>query len=410
MNAENSIIERETNTERQRRVAMDIQRRLVEHIRHGTTDREPGPMRNDPAVYTSQEWYELEQKHIFQDMPILVGMTGDIPAPGDKMLFDATGPSILIVRTERGALKAFLNMCMHRAAKLVSDCTRAKRMSCKFHGWTYNLEGELVGQPGAASFEGIDKAGLKLVEVPVQEWHGLIFVIPRAGSSDELDVESHLGKIAPELAQMNFEAATPIKKTRLDVAANWKYAYDTYGEGYHFGTLHPTTIGAVAHTDMMVHDRFGLHARINFPYWTEDDFVDKPEEEWAVRPYNGIHLLFPNTVINIASMGPGKVFSIYRMFPDGGPNKAFSLMAAYRSGEVPADTDMQPWNDFHDFIMRVVETEDYSISATGQRNLQYAPPGFKMTYGSNEGVLQHFHKNLRDVIESKQALLNRNEQ
>ena len=390
----------ETGLDRQRRVALEIQRRLVEHIRTGGTDLEEGPVRNSAESYTSRAWYELEQDRVFTRLPLLVGMSGDLPEPGSKLLFDAAGPPILIVRKEDGSLKAFLNMCTHRAARLVSTCTSARRMTCGFHGWTFDLDGDLVGQPGGKrGFAGIDKAELALIEVPVEEWHGLIFVIARPGTRADIDVAAYLGTFAPELAQMGFERASPVIATRLDVAANWKYAYDTYGEGYHFATLHPTTIARTAHNDMVVHDRFGLHARINFPYRDQDVCVGQSEEDWVRRPYGGVHLLFPNTVINVSSMGPGQVFSIYRVFPDGGPDNAFSLMAAYRSGEVPDDVDMQPWKDFHAFIMNVVETEDYSISASGQRNLRYAPPGFRVTYGANEGVLQHFHRNLAKQLE-----------
>jgi phenylpropionate dioxygenase-like ring-hydroxylating dioxygenase large terminal subunit len=389
----------ETGLERQKRVGLDIQRRLIDHIRTGGTDLEAGPAQNSAEAYTSQAWYELEREKVFTRLPLVAGMSRDLPEPGSKMLFEAAGPSIVIVRTQDRTLKAYLNMCTHRAARLVSECTTAKRMTCGFHGWTFNLEGDLIAQPGGKrGFAGMDKAQFRLIEVPVQEWHGLIFVIARPGTRADIDVEAYLGSFAPELAQMGFERANPIRATRLDVAANWKYAYDTYGEGYHFATLHPTTIARTAHSDMVVHDKFGLHARINFPYHDQDAYVDKPEEEWVRRPYGGVHLLFPNTVINVSSMGPGQVFSIYRMFPDGGPNKAFSLMAAYRSGEVPDDVDMKPWEDFHDFIMNVVATEDYSISASGQRNLRYAPPGFKVTYGANEGVLQHFHRNLAEHL------------
>jgi phenylpropionate dioxygenase-like ring-hydroxylating dioxygenase large terminal subunit len=389
----------ETGSERQRRVALEIQRRMVEHIRTGGTDLEAGPMRNRAASYTSPQWYELEQERVFTRLPLLAGMSKDLPEAGSKLLFEAAGPSILIVRKEDGTLQAYLNMCTHRASRLVTECTTAKRMTCGFHGWTFNLGGELIGHPGGKrGFDGIDKSRFRLIEVPVEEWHGLIFVIARPGARADIDVAAYLGEFAPELAQMGFERANPIKQTRLDVAANWKYAYDTYGEGYHFATLHPTSIARTAHNDMMVHDRFGLHARINFPYRDQDACVGKPEEEWVRRPYGGVHLLFPNTVINVSSMGPGQVFSIYRVFPDGGPDRAFSLMAAYRSGEVPDDVDMKPWENFHDFIMGVVANEDYSISAAGQRNLRYAPPDFEVTYGANEGVLQHFHRNLAALL------------
>lgn len=388
----------QTDQERQRDVAMNIQRRLVDHIRNGTTDRVSGPMRNAGAAYSASHWHDLEQEKVFQALPLLACLSADIPNAGDKHLFEAAGPSILIVRTVEGTVRAYLNMCTHRAAKLVTKCTSAKRMTCGFHGWTFDLEGHLVGLPGAENFEGLDRSEFSLVTVPCQEWKGLVFVIARAGPADAIDVETHLGTFAPELAQMDFAAASPVKASRVDVEANWKYALDTYGEGYHFSTLHPTSIGKTAYTDMMVMDTFGYHHRINFPYKAQAEYIELPEADWPRRPYGGIHLLFPNTIINISSMGPGQVFGVYRMFPDGGPDRAFTLMATYRSGTVPAETDRQPWIDFHDFIETVVRTEDYSISASGQANLKHAPAGFNVTYGSNEGTLQRFHRHIAELI------------
>jgi phenylpropionate dioxygenase-like ring-hydroxylating dioxygenase large terminal subunit len=384
--------------ERQRDVAMGIQRRLVDHIRQGTTDRVEGPMQNSGAAYSARHWHDAEQERVFRTLPLLACLSADMPEPGDKTLFEAAGPPILIVRTRDGSVRAYLNMCTHRAAKLVTACTASKRMTCGFHGWTFDLEGNLIGMPGSDKFEGLERESFKLISVPCQEWKGLIFVIAKPGEPDAIDVEGHLGTFAPELAQMDFARATPVKTSRVDVEANWKYALDTYGEGYHFSTLHPKTIGMTAHNDMMVIDTFDRHHRINFPYKDQNEYMDRPEQEWPRRPYGGIHLLFPNTIINISSMGPGQVFGVYRMFPDGGPDRAYTLMATYRSGTVASDVDRQPWINFHDFIENVVRTEDYSVSATGQANLRYAPADFKVTYGSNEGTLQHFHRHIADLI------------
>lgn len=398
MKESGEIREDDIGAVRQREVAWQIQRRLVGHIRNGTTDRAAGPMRNDPEIYTGSHWHELERDLIFQSLPLLACLSADMPDPGDKYMFEAAGPPILIVRAKDGSVRAFLNMCLHRAAKLVTKCTNAKRITCGFHGWTYDLDGKLIGVPSAGSFEGIELDDLRLISVPAQEWNGLIFVVARAGDPLDIDVEGFLGDFAPELAQMNFGSAMPVKTSRLDVACNWKFALDTYGEGYHFSTLHPTTIGRTVFTDMMALDTFGPHHRINFPYKEQTEYIDLPEEDWPRRPYSGIHLLFPNTVINISSMSPGQVYGVYRMFPDGGPNNAFTLMATYRSGAVPADVDIKPWEEFHDFIENVVRTEDYSVSANGQANLRHAPSGFKVTFGSNEKALQRFHRHVAEII------------
>jgi phenylpropionate dioxygenase-like ring-hydroxylating dioxygenase large terminal subunit len=397
------------SAERQREVARDMQRKMNELVRTRTTDREAGPMRNDPAAYTDPQWFEAEKREIFRKMPILVGLTRDIEKPGDKMLFDAVGPSILILRKKDGTVGAYLNMCPHRAAKVVTDCSRnSSRMTCPFHGWTFDLEGKLIGFPGKEGFEGIDREEIGLIKVPVAERHGMIFVIATPGDQ-EIDIDAHLGDFGPELAQLGLEHAKPVKKSRLDVDANWKYALDTYGEGYHFSTLHPTSIGLSAMTDVMLYQGFGPHHRLGFPHVSAAEESQKPESEWAEKPYGGIHMMFPNTVFNISTLeryaadgvptigdnkGPDHAFGIYRMFPGDEPGKAFTMMATYRTGRIDDEEDTTPWEQFHDFIENVVRTEDYSVSKDGQNNLEYAPEDFRMIYGSNEISLQRFHRQI----------------
>ncbi len=396
---------------RQREVARDMQRKMNELVRTRTTDRAAGPMRVDPAAYTDPQWFEAEKREVFGKMPLFVGLTRDIPNPGDKMLFDATGPSIIILRKKDGKVGAYLNLCPHRAARVVTDCSRSSsRMTCPFHAWTFDLEGKLIGLPGKEGFEGIDRQDIGLIKVPVAERYGMIFVIATPGEQ-VIDVDAHLGDFAPELAQLGLEYAQPIKKSRLDVEANWKYALDTYGEGYHFSTLHPTTIGLSAVTDIMLYEGFGPHHRLGFPHVTALQEALKPEEEWAEKPYDGIHLLFPNTIINISTLerhaggvptigdeGPAHAFGIYRMFPGEMVGEAFTLMTTYRTGSIDDEEDATPWEQFHDYIENVVRTEDYSVSKEGQNNLQHAPEGYQMLFGSNEISLQRFHRRIADRI------------
>ena len=398
MGEEKPVVTTDYAAER-RRSGRRMQRGMMQHIIAGTTSSEAGPMRNDPAVYTDPARFEAEKQKLFREMPLFVGLTPDIPNPGDKLLFDAAGPSVLITRAKDGALRAFLNMCTHRAARLVGECTPGARMTCPFHGWTFDLEGKLVGFPGSRSFAGVDRDDLTLIPVPVAEWHGMIFVRP-IPNGDPIDVEAHLGAFAPELAQLDFANAQHARTGRIEIDANWKYALDTYGEGYHFATLHPDTIGKMSLTDVMYYDGYAPHHRIAFPRKEMVADAKVPEDEWPEIPHGGIHLLFPNTIIQVEKMSPELefVYGFYRMFPGDAPDKAFSLMSNYRPGEVPPEEDMGPWIEVHELVKKVVSTEDYSVSAGGQHNLQYAPPGFKVLYGANEISLQRFHRRVAEAI------------
>lgn len=394
--------DQKSHGQRRREVARDHQLRSIELIQKKETDRATGPVTNSPEVYTDPLWAEAERRQVFLKLPLLAAMSFDIPEPGDKVLFEAAGPPILIVRAKDGGVNAFLNMCTHRAAKLVTECTPGSRMTCPFHAWTFDLEGKLIGLPGKKGFEGVEKADRGLIRVPVVEWHGMIFVKATPGE-DEIDIEGFLGDLAPELVQLEFETMRLVKETTLQIDANWKYALDTYGEAYHFTALHPASIGGSHYTDVMCYDDFDPHHRIAFPYLHVGEYADKPADEWPEEDYNAIHLLFPNVIINIWQLPEGHAYSIYRLFPGDRPDRGFTLTATYRPAHADPAASDQPWIDLHDYIEEIVVNEDYSVSRDGQANLRHAPEGFRVLYGSNEIALQNYHRRMETLVKADPA-------
>jgi phenylpropionate dioxygenase-like ring-hydroxylating dioxygenase large terminal subunit len=381
-----------------------LRKRTIEHIKNGTTDLADGTMQLDTNVYTDPVRHELEREVLFRQRPVLAALSGDLPEPGDTFLFDEVGPPILLTRNKAGKVNAFLNMCTHRAAKLVTECKRKNRMSCKFHGWTFDLDGKLVGVPGAEGFADIDKSQRNLIPVPVIEWHGLIFV--RAVPNGEpIDIIAHLGEgFARELASLELEKARPMKTSRIDVDANWKYAMDTYGEGYHFGTLHPSSIGALAMSNIMSYDNYGPHHRLAMPRSEFLEYSDKPEEEWPDTTYGGLYYIFPNVVINANSIQGGRQFyGVARLFPGERVDQGTTLLTTYKPGHMMHDTENEPWTEMHDFIHKVVSTEDYSVSQDGQRNMEWAPKDFKPVLGANELALQNIHRHIQALLDEASA-------
>ena len=376
-----------------------LERRQVAHLAAGgTTDWGPAPMSNSPRDYTDPVRFEAEKRELFGKAPLLAGLSCEVADPGDVMLFDSAGPGILIVRARDGSLNAFLNMCTHRAARLVADCSRRKLVVCPFHGWSFDLNGKVVAMPGEASFEGVEWSTRNLIRVPVGEWGGMVFVKAHAGD-EGIDVEGWLGAMAPELLQLDLAGAKLIKHSRVDVEANWKYALDTYGEGYHFAVLHPTTFGVSTISNVILYDSFEPHYRVNFTNSGLRDRVGVEESQWPVAPYGGSHLVFPNSIVYGAPMaGGGRMIGMYRLYPGEGPGKAFTIMSTYRCADAPAETPDAAFVDAHDHIQHVVSTEDYSVSKEGQRNLTYAPEGFRIVYGRNEIALQNTHRAIAAMI------------
>ncbi|QUD90397.1 aromatic ring-hydroxylating oxygenase subunit alpha [Phenylobacterium montanum] len=388
-----------TPAERNAELMRELERRMVAHLAAGgTTDMAPSPMRNPGRAYTDPLRLEAEKRELFHKLPLLAGFSRDIEKPGDVMLFDAAGPAIMIVRTRSGEAKAFLNMCTHRGAKLVRECSRRNLITCPFHAWSFDLEGRLVAMPGDASFEGVDRTTRGLIPVPVGEWRGLIFVKAHPGE-EVIDVERWLGDLAPIMEGLELDKAGPVKLSQVEVDCNWKFALDTYGEGYHFSALHPATFGTETCSNTILYQQFGLHYRVNFVHKSYLDLVDKDERDWPATPYGGSHLLFPNTILYSAPMeGGGRMIGLYRLFPGEGPGSSVTLMSTYRAADAPESTPDEAFAQAHDYIEQVVRTEDYSVSKDGQRNLEHAPEGFELIYGRNEAAIQNNHRNIARLI------------
>ncbi len=386
----------------------DTQRRLIRHILDGnTTDHAPGPFVAGADLYTSPGQYEAEKREIFLKQPLLACLSSDMPNPGDVMLFNEAGPSIVLTRDKEGEVHAFLNMCMHRGASVATSCGRASRLVCRFHGWSYDLKGNLVAIPGKEGFAGVDPAARNLVRVPVGEWKGMIFV--RATPGDErMDVEAYLGDFGPQLAMLELENVVPVHKSRLETRANWKLMLDTHGEGYHFASLHPKTIGPNVISNVSVYDCYGPHYKVSFAQKTHGVLAEKGDYDGDMTNYSSSMLLFPNTIVFISTQNLGKApettavsrldrssfyYGIYRLFPTG-PSHTVTTMATYRPKAPSADVPGEAWKGLHEFVEKVLIDEDYHMAAEQHRNLLGAPSGHKVIYGSNEIGIQHFNRHL----------------
>jgi phenylpropionate dioxygenase-like ring-hydroxylating dioxygenase large terminal subunit len=380
--------------------AADILRRMVAHAEGGTTDLADAPMPLPKGAYTDPDRFEAERTKLFLGQPIVAGLTGDVPQPGDMMVFDAAGPSILVSRGKDNVVRAFLNMCTHRGAKLVEEAEpfagHKARMTCPFHAWTFDSKGTLIGQPSKKSFAGCDISARNLIELPCVEHLGLIFV--RAGGGEPIDIDTHLGEFADVLAMLELQRAVPVKKGILTAESNWKFALDTYGEGYHFATLHASTIGQTHYNDMAVFYPFGRHHRLGFPDKSVGENVGKPEAEWAPSEYGGVHFLFPNTVIFFGAVVPGVYFTqLFRLFPDG-MGKTRCQFAVYAPFGITSEEYRNTCVTAYDMTAQVVQTEDYRIASAGYENLLHAPDDFRTVLGANEIAVQMVQRHVADAI------------
>lgn len=373
-------------------VVADMRRRTASHVTGGfTTDMGPDHMLLDADIYRDPERFEKEMESIFGKLPLLACFSSDIPDPGSTYLFKEIGPEIIITRNKKGEVSAFLNVCAHRGAALITDSGDYKRFSCPFHGWTFDLSGELIGLPGESSFQGMQKKDRALVRVPCEEWNGLVFV-KITGEREDINVEDYLASLAPQLSLIDFNQFVRVKSDRLDVEANWKTALDTYLECYHFADLHRDGLGQLYMSNVMIHDAFEPHCRLVYTSKEYLEYAHKPESEWPAQHYEGVHLLFPNTILTLNNLNGELNIGTYRLFPNGSVGKAFSVMTTYAPRELPEGSTINEWIDGHDFVVNTVSTEDYVVARTAWRNLSMNPNKTTFVLGRNEVAIQNFER------------------
>ncbi|MBX9580642.1 MAG: Rieske 2Fe-2S domain-containing protein [Gemmataceae bacterium] len=195
--------------------------------------------------YASAEVAAAEREAVFARTWQLVGRAEQVAAPGAFLTADIAGEPVLVVRGEDGVLRAFFNVCRHRAAPIKTEsCGQAAKLRCHYHGWTYDLAGKLRGTPEFDGVEEFPKEGNGLVPMAVAEWGPFGFV--------------HLTQPAEPLADFlrplpgwvesrgGFGNLTWKARRTYDLACNWKVYVDNYLDGgYHVNTVHPALAGVL---------------------------------------------------------------------------------------------------------------------------------------------------------------------
>jgi len=177
---------------------INLLKRLLHYVETRTTAMAESPWRNEVSAYTDAERLAEEQRVLFRKYPLVMGFASDWPAPGSFSTDDHAGLPVLIVRGRDNKLRAFLNVCRHRGAKVAQGCGKARLFSCPYHAWTYDLAGQVTGIPDERSFPDVRSERASLVELPLCEKYGLVWVIPTADGSTNFDIDPWLGGLAED--------------------------------------------------------------------------------------------------------------------------------------------------------------------------------------------------------------------
>jgi phenylpropionate dioxygenase-like ring-hydroxylating dioxygenase large terminal subunit len=190
-------------------------------------------------TYDNAEFFELEKRQLLLKSPQLVCHVSEVRNPGDYATLDFLGERAFVIRGADGELRAFHNVCRHRAAAVVHGatgrCDRAIR--CFYHGWVYDLDGRLKALPAEATFARLDRADFGLKPLEMEIYLGFVFVRFAPGGES---VAARLVPYRDELAAYRPEQMVPTDRIwDVNVPVDWKNVMDNYLEGYHVPVGHP---------------------------------------------------------------------------------------------------------------------------------------------------------------------------
>ena len=197
-------------------------------------DRQPGRAL-ERRFYTDVAIYELELERVVYRNWIVAGHQSELSEPGDFKVFEIGRESAILVRGSDGALRAFANVCRHRGSLVCLEPSgHTDKFTCPYHGWMYDIDGQLVAARSMAN--GVDKNDLGLKPVSVDTIGGLILV---CFSDDPPGLGGARADLAEPMALFDVENLKVAAQKRYDIPANWKLAIENYQECYHCATAHP---------------------------------------------------------------------------------------------------------------------------------------------------------------------------
>ena len=193
--------------------------------------------------YTDPAFFELEQTHIWQKSWLFAAHIDELPSPGSYRRWDNAGQPVVIVHGDDGVIRAFYNTCRHRGAPVVTEESgRRARLTCKYHGWTYTHQGDLVSVRDPEDFSDLDMSCRGLIGIRCEMFGNLIFLNFDKNAPSLLE---WLGPIADEWTEFQFDKCRLAARHSFVLDCNWKIAMEANTEVYHVKSIHPTTVAPV---------------------------------------------------------------------------------------------------------------------------------------------------------------------
>lgn len=343
----------------------------------------PARLYNDPV------YLELERERVFAHTWQLVARAEQLQAKGDFVTVEVGLDSVVVVRAEDG-LRAFHNVCLHRAGPVAYGCGRRQTLQCKYHGWTYSLHGELLRAPEMEGVDGFHPDEMRLRAVAVAQWGPLVFVNLDGKAPPLLEV---LGDVPERVAPFGCERMRYVMRKEYDLACNWKVYVDNYLEGYHLPVVHPGLHKELDYDQYRVepHRYYSIqHAPLRpvAPHQQDRQYVASGEQ-----PPEAVYVwMFPNVMLNVY-LGQMQTNVVLPMGHD-----RTKVVFEWFATEPPADPLLDPaWERLVAFSDEI-QAEDVEICEVVQRNLRSRVYDRGRYSAKRENGVHHFHALLHEFL------------
>ncbi|WP_372800473.1 aromatic ring-hydroxylating oxygenase subunit alpha [Paracoccus seriniphilus] len=338
-------------------------------------------------AYTDPLWYHVDNREIIAKSWQWVCHVEKLRTPGSYVTIEIAGNPIAVVRDREGVLRAFYNVCKHRAHELLSGEGQTSRIMCPYHAWVYKLDGQLVRAPHTENLEGFQPKEICLDSVQVEEFCGFIYVNldPQAAPLAQLsgDLETEIKHWAPDIEDLTFA-----HRLTYDIKSNWKNVVDNFLECYHCPTAHKDFCELVDMDTYKVttHGIYSSHMA-DAGNNTENSAYDVSNA--TVRTH-AVWWLWPNTCI---MRYPGRSSMIILNIIPAGPNRTLETYDFYLEDKTPNEAELETIR----YLDEVLQVEDINLVESVQRGM--STPAFTQGRivndpdgsGKSEHALHHFH-------------------
>jgi nitrite reductase/ring-hydroxylating ferredoxin subunit len=249
-----------------------------------TQTKDSNPVRPDfvPASdYISKEFLRLENERMWPRVWLMACRVEELQQPGSFLTFDIVRDSILLVRQHSGEIKAFHNVCQHRGRRLKDGCGEMGKIFCRFHGWSWNLDGSIQRIVHREEWQGCPRFGdedVRLAEVRVDTWSGWVFITM---DPDAPSLMEYLGDVPEHLDCHELEKTRLIWGVTVNTPANWKLVLNAFNEAYHVEATHSQSL---KYSSSMLPSRaHGLHSMFGPSQFDEVELPNRPSVIKALK-------------------------------------------------------------------------------------------------------------------------------